>query len=1291
MEEPYPRSQSVMQTRSSGFQTKASKILQKVSNFRGRIRITPRGKAEDDSHLSGGPYMRQARSMDLDRHSKPFMSQPMLISNMLEPGWRDSHDSESHDAEGYSSSSSPQHSPACVGFNGTANHKPNLNNIRFTKATADDKTKQPTPRLLTSGPSAGTGVALGEKNVGFDGLPVSGRSSSSTRPTQSSSSVSRLSPQTSQFGRQPSGLPMMSSNYSDDFNPYETELGFTNTTAKGTDLSSRPPFSTASSTTSVKSLGKTSVNSTSTSTSDSFKSFTSESPAFSRPGSSMGRVPAGSGKEGITDPISSSYLHTSSPSAVTITQSRMREKELPLKPGTFSRDPRLAPSSKAPSPPSAIPPSKDSHSSRMRPSSPGPSPLSSQSTTKPQTSNAIAANSSFSHVSPDTPSPSKSNSSPSSSLFNSASSTSSLTQSKQPVNPSAPSQQDHRLPSSQLKRPTTSPASPAQFASFAAISEATPPLPVPVPKSPQQQTSIPTQTQSALVPRSSPSQRPTQAIPLPPLAAASSSLPSRSIAAPHPIRRPTMPNLTTPLPGHRFSLHLGEGDGGEGMMASARLSPSIIIRQPVLPLLNLPTLNPAGSGVGENESPSTRYRRPMTSPTSSGYGTGNGGGAGENTGGGGGGRGTARLKHMPALPMAGTGRGVTGREEDDMDEADMDSDDEDDMDDDEENEREHQDGLEDDEDGDDEESQDRHRERGQQGNSRLEGQRKGSLMLPMVDMSKFDLGSIFEKKPGMSKGKEKEVQGPTTEDSWTARTPTQTGGATPSGSKTPRHATSTGLPSSHTPSLQQQQDYFSVRVPPSRPSVSGTPIIGSMTPWGEKGKTVPMTPAPMPVPVPGRPGLYKHASKSMLDIPGFAVGSSSSSTSTTSTLATARPKTSGEALAPIRDGVLDGVNEMKRKKSREWIGLGKKKSRESVLKGEFANIKEGDMKEHSSDIATTPAATAASQRDRVQEQAKPAQTQSPAIGSNRDDLILEEPRRLGGAAIAAAAANIVAPTPVAGHESSLLRRQPSTAHASEMDTGTLTTAPHIRRRRSMPSFTASSPPPPYPAFPLKYHTILQLQPSSYESPPMTPPPTTPLSPSHIISALTGEEGTEKLPGYSNEIYLRAIMPRKSEFLKPGVQAKDRKWRRVICELEGTVFRVYRCPPEFSGQGKVADWWERKVGVGDLSVGQGIGGGTGASGDVVVSGTRPGVDEEQRKKDEERAKREKLEGEGAGQTHAEIRLPRRLSIFHARRLARRRIWGIVTVALAPARRRLLPTRVCLCLSPIRLRLVHRSPL
>ena len=110
------------------------------------------------------------------------------------------------------------------------------------------------------------------------------------------------------------------------------------------------------------------------------------------------------------------------------------------------------------------------------------------------------------------------------------------------------------------------------------------------------------------------------------------------------------------------------------------------------------------------------------------------------------------------------------------------------------------------------------------------------------------------------------------------------------------------------------------------------------------------------------------------------------------------------------------------------------------------------------------------------------------------------------------------------------------------------------RRNSIPNYHhPASDPPPYPSF----------NPRTTLAPPV-------------------DETRERLPAYSNSLYLMAVMPRKMEFIAPGVQAKDRKWRRVLCELEGTVFRVYKCPPGASGAGILGDWWERQVGVGDVS-------------------------------------------------------------------------------------------------------------
>ena len=114
----------------------------------------------------------------------------------------------------------------------------------------------------------------------------------------------------------------------------------------------------------------------------------------------------------------------------------------------------------------------------------------------------------------------------------------------------------------------------------------------------------------------------------------------------------------------------------------------------------------------------------------------------------------------------------------------------------------------------------------------------------------------------------------------------------------------------------------------------------------------------------------------------------------------------------------------------------------------------------------------------------------------------------------------------------------------------------LRRQLSMPTFGPSSAPPPYPQF------------TFGERGPAIQP--------------RDEEGREHLPSYTNDIYLRAIMPRKMEFIGPGVQARDRKWRRILCVLEGTAFRVYKCRSTATGKGLLGNLWEKTVGVGDIS-------------------------------------------------------------------------------------------------------------
>ncbi|GAA5943746.1 uncharacterized protein JCM15063_005823 [Sporobolomyces koalae] len=54
-----------------------------------------------------------------------------------------------------------------------------------------------------------------------------------------------------------------------------------------------------------------------------------------------------------------------------------------------------------------------------------------------------------------------------------------------------------------------------------------------------------------------------------------------------------------------------------------------------------------------------------------------------------------------------------------------------------------------------------------------------------------------------------------------------------------------------------------------------------------------------------------------------------------------------------------------------------------------------------------------------------------------------------------------------------------------------------------------------------------------------------------------EEGREGLPQYTCAIHIEGFMPRKMEFTAPGVQAKDRAWKRQYVVLHGTSIKVYK--------------------------------------------------------------------------------------------------------------------------------------
>lgn len=54
-----------------------------------------------------------------------------------------------------------------------------------------------------------------------------------------------------------------------------------------------------------------------------------------------------------------------------------------------------------------------------------------------------------------------------------------------------------------------------------------------------------------------------------------------------------------------------------------------------------------------------------------------------------------------------------------------------------------------------------------------------------------------------------------------------------------------------------------------------------------------------------------------------------------------------------------------------------------------------------------------------------------------------------------------------------------------------------------------------------------------------------------------EEGQEPLPDYTCAIHFEGYLPRKMEFTSPGVQAKDRSWRRAYMILHGTSIKFYK--------------------------------------------------------------------------------------------------------------------------------------
>lgn len=96
-------------------------------------------------------------------------------------------------------------------------------------------------------------------------------------------------------------------------------------------------------------------------------------------------------------------------------------------------------------------------------------------------------------------------------------------------------------------------------------------------------------------------------------------------------------------------------------------------------------------------------------------------------------------------------------------------------------------------------------------------------------------------------------------------------------------------------------------------------------------------------------------------------------------------------------------------------------------------------------------------------------------------------------------------------------------------------------------------PPPTPMSPsLRRRSMIELR---VEPPPYTVIHRRPEGPQVIYPR--EEEGKEKLPLYNCSVHIEGYLPRKMEFSAPGVQAKDRSWKRQYIVLHGTCLRVYK--------------------------------------------------------------------------------------------------------------------------------------
>lgn len=209
------------------------------------------------------------------------------------------------------------------------------------------------------------------------------------------------------------------------------------------------------------------------------------------------------------------------------------------------------------------------------------------------------------------------------------------------------------------------------------------------------------------------------------------------------------------------------------------------------------------------------------------------------------------------------------------------------------------------------------------------------------------------------------------------------------------------------------------------------------------------------------------------------------------------------------------------------------------------------------------------------------------------DLLGPASRRLEIDTAAASRPIIVEPSPIEAQRTPTTPRLPSETPAySKKDgltpintSGTSAASiasPSLGRRRSM--FEMRAEPPPY--------SIIHNRPDG---------------PQVILPR--EEEGKEKLPMYYCGVHIEGYLPRKMEFSAPGVQAKDRSWKRQYFVLHGTSLRVYKNDLSVDRHAASGSWGEM-MGVHvhlepmneDGSNGSGSGIGLGAAAREAISHT-----------------------------------------------------------------------------------------